>query len=182
VLECLRLSLACGRAGDDGDVMAAWLVRPTLSPLPGQVAYMAASCCFRVTWRFSPLCASVVAPQLCVWAPHTRRSRTCRARRGLVVAETEAGSSSGKLVGDAAVRPRTRRLASKGLDEDLQAFPEMLSFWMLQSVRVRPSSSCLPADRNLQLEGNGFVILERDNLVVEGGPNPGPRQQLCIHR
>jgi hypothetical protein len=98
------------------------------------------------------------------------------------VTETEAGSSSGKLVGDAAVRPRTRRLASKGLDEDLQAFPEMLSFWMLQSVRVRPSSSCLPADRNLQLEGNGFVILERDNLVVEGGPNPGPRQQLCIHR
>jgi hypothetical protein len=40
------------------------------------------------------------------------------------VAETEAGSSSGKLVGDAAVRPRTRRLASKGLDEDLHAFPE----------------------------------------------------------
>jgi hypothetical protein len=40
------------------------------------------------------------------------------------MAETEAGSSSGKLVGDAAVRPRTRRLASKGLDEDLHAFPE----------------------------------------------------------
>jgi hypothetical protein len=40
------------------------------------------------------------------------------------VAETETCSSSGKLVGDAAVRPRTRRLASKGLDEDLHAFPE----------------------------------------------------------
>jgi hypothetical protein len=40
------------------------------------------------------------------------------------VAEAEAGSSSGKLVGDAAVRPRTRRLASKGLDEDLHVFPE----------------------------------------------------------
>jgi hypothetical protein len=40
------------------------------------------------------------------------------------VAETEAGSSSGKLVGDAAVRPRTRRLASKRLDEDLHAFLE----------------------------------------------------------
>jgi hypothetical protein len=33
-------------------------------------------------------------------------------------------SSSGKLVGDAAVRPRTGRLASEGLDEDLHAFPE----------------------------------------------------------
>jgi hypothetical protein len=40
------------------------------------------------------------------------------------VAETKAGSSSGKLVGDAAVRPRTRRLASKSLDEDLHTFPE----------------------------------------------------------
>jgi hypothetical protein len=34
------------------------------------------------------------------------------------------GSSSGKLVGYAAVRPRTGRLASEGLDEDLHAFPE----------------------------------------------------------
>jgi hypothetical protein len=35
-----------------------------------------------------------------------------------------AGSYSGKLVGDATVRPRTGRLASEGLDEDLHAFPE----------------------------------------------------------
>jgi hypothetical protein len=35
------------------------------------------------------------------------------------------GSSSGKLVGDAAVRPRTGRLVTEGLDEDLHAFPEM---------------------------------------------------------
>jgi hypothetical protein len=35
---------------------------------------------------------------------------TCRARR--------------RLVGDAAVRPRTSRLASEGLDEDLHASPE----------------------------------------------------------
>jgi hypothetical protein len=34
------------------------------------------------------------------------------------------GSSSGKLVGDAAVRPRTSRLASEGLDEDLHVSPE----------------------------------------------------------
>jgi hypothetical protein len=34
------------------------------------------------------------------------------------------GSSSGKLVGDAAVRPRTSLLANEGLDEDLHSFPE----------------------------------------------------------
>jgi hypothetical protein len=34
------------------------------------------------------------------------------------------GSPSGKLVGDAAVWPRTSRLASEGLDEDLHNFPE----------------------------------------------------------
>jgi hypothetical protein len=38
--------------------------------------------------------------------------------------EVETGSSSGKLVGDAATRPKTGRLASEGLDEDLHAFPE----------------------------------------------------------
>jgi hypothetical protein len=35
------------------------------------------------------------------------------------------GSSSGKLVGDAAIWPRARRLANEGLDEDLHAFPEV---------------------------------------------------------
>jgi hypothetical protein len=34
------------------------------------------------------------------------------------------GSSSGKLVGDAAIQPRTGRLASEGLDEDLHVFPK----------------------------------------------------------
>jgi hypothetical protein len=34
------------------------------------------------------------------------------------------GSSSRKLFGDAAVRSRTGRLASEGLDEDPHAFPE----------------------------------------------------------
>jgi hypothetical protein len=35
------------------------------------------------------------------------------------------GFSSGKLVGDAAIWPRTGRLASEGLDEDRHAFPGM---------------------------------------------------------
>jgi hypothetical protein len=34
------------------------------------------------------------------------------------------GSSSGKLVRDAAVRPRTGHLASESFDEDLHASPE----------------------------------------------------------
>jgi hypothetical protein len=34
------------------------------------------------------------------------------------------GSSSGKLVRDATTWPKTGRLASEGLDEDLHAFPE----------------------------------------------------------
>jgi hypothetical protein len=37
--------------------------------------------------------------------------------------EAKAGSSSAKLVRDAATRPKTERLASEGLDEDLHAFP-----------------------------------------------------------
>jgi hypothetical protein len=49
---------------------------------------------------------------------------------------------------------------------------------MLLSAWVHPSSSSSPADWNLHLEGNDFVVLERDNLVVEGGPNPGPRQWI----
>jgi hypothetical protein len=54
-------------------------------------------------------------------------AETCRARRRFVVRGGDLsceGSSSGKLVGDAAVRPRTGRLASEGLDEDLHAFLE----------------------------------------------------------
>ena len=52
---------------------------------------------------------------------------SCRARRRVLVRGGDLsceGSSSGKLVGDAAVRPRTGRLAGEGLDEDLHAFPE----------------------------------------------------------
>jgi hypothetical protein len=55
------------------------------------------------------------------------RAETCRAGPRLVVRGGDLsceGSPSGKLVGDAAVRPRTGCLASEGLDEDLHAFPE----------------------------------------------------------
>jgi hypothetical protein len=72
--------------------------------------------------------------------PRISRGRTSRARRRLLVAETcrvrrrlivrggdssceaetcRGGSSSGKLVGDEANWPKTRRLASVGLDQDL---------------------------------------------------------------
>jgi hypothetical protein len=45
-------------------------------------------------------------------------------RGGDLSCKAETGSSSGKLVGDTATRPKTRRLASESLDEDLHAFPE----------------------------------------------------------
>jgi hypothetical protein len=144
---------------------------------------MAASCCFHMTWRFAPSCASVVTPELCVWALRTSQSWTCRARRRLVV---RGGDLSW---------PRRRRVPLVGNWSEMQpsgqglgvlrvrvlmkiCMPSLrrntrrrvLSFWMLQSARVRPYSSCLPTDRNLHLEGNGFFVLERDNLAVEGGP------------
>jgi hypothetical protein len=43
---------------------------------------------------------------------------------GDLLCEAEAGSSSRKLVRDAATWPKTGCLASEGLDEDLHAFPE----------------------------------------------------------
>jgi hypothetical protein len=72
--------LACGREGDDGDVMVAQPVRPALRLMAGWAAFMAASCCPRVTWRFAPLYASVSMLVSCVRA-HT----LCRARRRLVM-------------------------------------------------------------------------------------------------
>jgi hypothetical protein len=123
VLECLGLSLACGREGDDGDVTVARLVRPALRLLSGQVVCMAASCCSRVTWRFASPCALVVMPQSCVWAYALVGARLV-VRGEDLSCEAETGSSSGKLVGDAATWPKTGRLASEGLDEDLHAFPE----------------------------------------------------------
>jgi hypothetical protein len=40
-----RAELACGREGDDGDVMVAQSVRPALRLLAGRAVCMAASCC-----------------------------------------------------------------------------------------------------------------------------------------
>jgi hypothetical protein len=62
-----RAELACGRVGDDGDVMAAQLVRPALRLLARRAACMAASCCTCMTWRFVSPRASVAMLELCVW-------------------------------------------------------------------------------------------------------------------
>jgi hypothetical protein len=79
---------------------------------------MAASCLPRVTWRFASPRALVASPKTCVWVHAlvgggdlSCEAETCRPRR--------------RLVGDAAVRPRTGCLASDSLDEDLHAFPEI---------------------------------------------------------
>jgi hypothetical protein len=78
---------------------------------------MATNCRPRMTWRFASPHALVASPEPCVWAHAlvgggdlSCEAETCRARR--------------RLVGDVVVRPRTGRLASESLDEDLHAFPE----------------------------------------------------------
>jgi hypothetical protein len=56
------------------------------------------------------------------------------------------GSSSGKLVGDAATWLKTRRLASEGLDEDLHAFHEtqlQVRSALLLDVAVNESTTIL---------------------------------------
>jgi hypothetical protein len=117
-----RAELACGRVGHDGDVMAAQPVRPTLMPLSGRAACLAASCCICVTWGTVPPRASVVALVLCVWA-HVPAGARLVVRGG----DLSWGPSSGELVGDAANWPETRRLASVGLDQGLlSSCPESL--------------------------------------------------------
>jgi hypothetical protein len=59
----------------------------------------------------------------CVWAHASVRARLFVPGRDLLC-EAGTSSSSGKLVGDAATRPKTGRLASEGLDEDLHSFFE----------------------------------------------------------
>jgi hypothetical protein len=60
--------------------------------------------------------------------------------------EAETGSSTGKLVGDAATWPKTGRVASEGLDEDLHAFSEtqhQVKGALLLDVAVRKSMTIL---------------------------------------
>jgi hypothetical protein len=90
----------------------------------------------------------------------------------------ETGSSSGKLVGDAATRPKTRRLASEGLNEDLHAFPEtqhQVKGALLLDAAVNKGTAILKRlARELHLEGNGFVVLRGMS------PNPGPRHVAIV--
>jgi hypothetical protein len=112
-----RAEFACGRAGDDGDVMAVQVVRPALR----LVSRPAASCYTCMTWRFVPPHASVAMLVLCVFA-RTPVGTGLVGRCGDLSCEAETcrgGSSSGKLVGDAANWPKTGRLASVGLDQGL---------------------------------------------------------------
>jgi hypothetical protein len=108
-----RAELACGRARDDGDGMAAQLVRPALRLLSGGAACMAASCCTCMTWEIVPPRASVV-----VLAPHAMAHVPVGAGGWLCEAETCRGDPSCKEpIGDAANWLKTRRLASIGLDQ-----------------------------------------------------------------
>jgi hypothetical protein len=78
---------------------------------------------------FLPACVGGIARAMCL-GPRNSRRQTRRVRRRLVVrggdlsCEAETCRARRRLVGDAAIRPRTGHLASEGLDEDLHAFPE----------------------------------------------------------
>jgi tRNA U55 pseudouridine synthase TruB len=89
--------------------------------------------------------------------------------------EAEASSSSGKLVGDAATRPKTGRLAGEGLDEDLHAFPEtqhQVNGALLLDVAVSKGTTILKllvlVNRELHLEGHDFVVLRGIILLSKG--------------
>jgi hypothetical protein len=82
---------------------------------------MAASCCTRMAWRIVPPRASVAVLAPRVWA-HVSVGDGLVVRGGDFSCEAETcrgGPSSGELVGDAANWPKTGRLASVGLDQDL---------------------------------------------------------------
>jgi hypothetical protein len=93
------------------------------------------------------------------------------------------GPSSGKLVGDAVVWPRTGPLASEGLVEDLHAFPEMqhqVKGGLLLDVVVSKGMTILELLASKQLSPPQELrfrrCLSRIILPSKGGPNPGPRQ------
>jgi hypothetical protein len=62
-----RAELACGRVGDDVDVMAVQSDRSSLRTLLGPTACMTASWCICLAWGIVPPCVSVV-----VLTPQTR--------------------------------------------------------------------------------------------------------------
>jgi hypothetical protein len=82
---------------------------------------------------------------------------------GDFLCEVESGSSSGKLVGDATTWPKTGRLASEGLDEDLHAFPEtqhQVKGALLLDVAVSKGTAILKLLANRQLKQTGFPRAE----------------------
>jgi hypothetical protein len=132
-----RAEFACGRVGDDGDVIAAQLVRPALRLLSGRAACMAANYCICMMWRFVPPYASVVVLMSYVWA-HTLvgtglvvrgevlscEAETCRVRRRLVMGVPLVGNWS-------EMQPTGRRL-------------DVLLVWILTRVPSHPCPESLP--------------------------------------
>jgi hypothetical protein len=92
-----RVELACGRVGDDGNVMAVQLVRPALRLLLGRATYVAASCCTCTMWGIVPPCASVVVLALYVWA-HVPMGAGLLVRDGDLSCEAETSRARRRLV------------------------------------------------------------------------------------
>jgi hypothetical protein len=150
-----RAGLVCGRVGDDGDGMAAQLVRPALRLLSGPATCMATSCCICMAWGIVPPRVSMVV--LVPWAraawkgPHTSRSRgrsceaeTSRARRILLV---QGGDLSYE-----AETSRTRERLLGGIPREgnwSEMFPtgrrlDVLPVWVLPGVLSLPCLESWP--------------------------------------
>jgi hypothetical protein len=95
------------------------------------------------------------------------------------------GSSSEKLVGDAAVRARAGRLASEGLDEDLHTFPEtqlQVKGGLLLDVVVSKGTTPQAARQLTEVFTLWMMVLLSSSGIIlpsKGAPNPGPRH-LCL--
>jgi hypothetical protein len=124
VLECLGLSFACGRVEVDGDVMVARLVRLAFKAPAGAGRLHGRQLLspYDVEIHF-PACVGGLARAVCL-GPRTSRRWRLVVRGGDLSCKVETCRARWRLVGDAAFRPRTGRLASESLDKDLHAFPE----------------------------------------------------------
>jgi hypothetical protein len=136
-----RAELACGRVGDDGDVMGAQSVRLALRLLSGRAGCMAANCCTCMAWGIVPhmrrLWCSCREPSLRVRAHRPVRAdlvmrggdflcevETCRVRQRLVVGVHLVGNWS-------EMQPTGRRL-------------DVLPVWVLTKVLTPPCPESLP--------------------------------------
>jgi hypothetical protein len=180
-----RAELACGRVGDDVDVMVAQPGRPALRLLSGPAVCMAASWCICMAWGFVPprVMAKVLAPQAraTCHGPCTSQSRGELVRGGDLACEAETCRVRQRLVvrgGDLSCEAETCRGGSLLLGTGrrcCQLAGVMTSF---HCGSWPGSSAFLVLDLGLDIVNLGLHIVngvglpcdQRDLSAVKGGP------------